>query len=122
MEMKMREKLYAVAIFAYKPDPEHQVTSNQANRIQTRFPTRNNETEANYDVVFGIRAGVERAASEEIAREAALRQAQRIWPESEGWTLHNANALEIESNVILTAAAAIESERPSLNEAEEREM
>lgn len=121
--MKMREKLYAVAIFAYKPDPEHQVTKNRANNITTSFQTHSDQREATFNVTCDIRAGIERATSEEIAQEAALRQAQRIWPEADGWTLHDAHVLEIEADVILSAAAAIETEmRDSLDEIEEREM
>lgn len=115
------EKLYAVAIFCLKPDPEHEVEQAPNGGIKTRYVSRGGE-EVNYYTNFAGEAGVERALSEEMACEAAVRQAKEIYPESEGWTLHRAHAVEIEPGLILEAASVIAAEFEPQAPAEERAM
>jgi hypothetical protein len=116
----VREKLYAIAISAMRPDPEHTVTRLDDNEVLTEY--QSNVGTTSYRTEFSCAAAVERAVSEEIAKEAAMIQGKQIFPKADRWTMHAVDVVEIDSSVILEAVASIETAlRPSFDEPE-REM
>lgn len=101
----MKEKLYAVAIFALKPDPEHTVMQNPDGSFKTSFQSMPGDVE--YNMTPGVGVSYNFAASLEEAKEAGLVEAERMYPESEGYLLHYANAVEISAEAIMGAAASL---------------
>jgi hypothetical protein len=98
-------KLYAITLFAMKPDPEHTVERTTQGSIRTQHPTRDESGE--YNTSYTVQADFGMFESKDAAIEWGVNEACRLWPEAEGWTLHNAGAAEIDSALILEAATAI---------------
>lgn len=113
-------KLYTVAIFAMKPDPEHRVERVSENGISTHYAARQSETDIHYDTTFSCVSGIERATSIEEAREAAMVKAREIYPDSESWTLHSVHVSEIDPLLILEMAASIGAEFSYTADSEEQ--
>jgi hypothetical protein len=117
-----KEKLYAVAIFALKPDPEQTVIQKPDGRIITSNSTRAGSAGGTYETTPGVGVTALLAASLELAVEAGLREAHAMFPESEGWQLHFANAVEIDHSAILDAANSITKDYQPKPDEPEREM
>jgi hypothetical protein len=118
---EMRERLFAVAIFALKPGPALNVTLKEEYSIglqSPRFPGEDSHDELRVEVV----PGVEMAQSEEQAIEFALAQAHRLWPESEGYIHHRAHVVPVEYDLILEAAAKVEAEMRPEDDSQEHLM
>lgn len=101
----IKEKLYATTIFAFKPDPEHQVIRHPDGHISTYH--KSNSGENVYHTCIDFLPGYELAASFDEVIETLLAQSKEKWPESEGWILHRALAVEIDEGTILETATAI---------------
>lgn len=113
----IKRKLYAVAIIALKPDPDHENITTPGGGICTRFT---GDGVHNTHVEF--LPGVEHAQSLDEAMGNALTVCKEKWPESDGYILHRAYATEIDDLMILEAAISIHAEmQPQANELE-REM
>ncbi len=114
----MKNKLFSVAIFAMKIDPEATKTGESSFRLHAR-----DGEDANLSFPVSIAPGFDLAISQEEAEEGGLRQAKEMWPESEGWMNHAAYAVEIEHYAILESAAAIESDlRETLEQNSDKEL
>jgi hypothetical protein len=62
------------------------------------------------------------AESEEAAKETGVVKGKEMFPESEGYILHVANAVEISPDAILDAAVAIEARMQAKSGESERVM
>lgn len=103
MEME-KEKLFAIAIFAVKPDPEHTVSVRE-DGFAIHWQDNYAFTENYFNMPIAYEPDYELAVSKEAAEEVGLRHAKELYPESEGWTAHQARAEEINGGDILEAAA-----------------
>jgi hypothetical protein len=115
-------KLYAIAIFAFKPDPEHTVSKRSDGSFTTSYQTRQGDEVSSFESTPGIGVSYDMAESEEAAKEAGVIKGKEMFPESEGYILHVANAVEINQEAIFDAVAAIEARSLVKSDEPERVM
>jgi hypothetical protein len=117
-----RLKLYAIAIFAFKPDPEHTVTQRTDGSFTITSQNRQGE-DATFESTPGLGVSYDTAVSEEEVRESAMLEAKRMYPEGDGYMLHFVNVVEVSPAAIMDAAASLHEEmQPATEEKPEREM
>jgi hypothetical protein len=114
------KKIFALAFFAFKPDPAQQITRSDAVSISTTSPGNVHEC----NMTFDFCADYAYSASKETAEADALKWArEENWPVSEGWALHRVHAFEIPLDEITESIRALLSSLPpdkeSSNEASE---
>ncbi len=82
-------KLYVMALYAVKPDPEFMEVVEQAEgRIEYRLHHRDGEMGLSSPI--GLAAHVELAESSDEAKQMGLDVALDIWPRTDGWIGHTA--------------------------------
>ena len=96
------KRLYAVACFAFKPDPAQEVMRSDKNGLSTMAVC--DGTNSRCDMTADFCSGYDFGEKEEVEKVALQWAKDTRWPESEGWKLHRVQLAEIPIAEILRAA------------------
>lgn len=115
MNEHFKLKLYAVAVFAMKPDASQTHTGcvvktgagGAVESVRHTFRGIVSDENNTMDWHFGMQAGVEIEETPEAAEQAALDEAKRLYPELQGWVAHRAYTQEIDRKTVVAGAFGV---------------
>ena len=110
------DKLFAVAVSAFKPDPEHEIAELPGGGVSTRAPCSCWRGGAVYNNSYAFGPTYRRAETKEQAEAEVLEGYKQTCPPAEGWTLHRAEAVEIDEGLIMELALEFATATPAEDE------
>lgn len=99
-------KLYALALFAFKPDVEMDAAQ-EHDYLKLSVPQRTDGTRSPFNVHVFLLASVWMAGSVDEAREEGMRQIIERCPAADGWMGHRATTAEMSRTALEEALRAL---------------